>query len=133
MLTQTACFITLSTPKKGDRMPELMEILEEYFIKQDEGTCRKPDAERAADLEIKLQKKMAKEFVLYAEQAAKPKAKRMKDCRLEVLRYGFKDCYKRKDYATIVSVGDHIQESLLLEDEMLLQNYDNAAERLWLS
>lgn len=25
--------------------------------------------------------------------------------------------------------GDHIQESLLLEDEMLLQYYDNAAER----
>ena len=106
-----------------------MDILEENFIKQDDGTWRKPDAERAADLEIMRHKKMAKEFALYAEQAAKPKAKRMKDCRLEVLRYGFKDCYKRKDYATIVSVGDHIQESLLLEDEMLLQYYDNAVER----
>lgn len=48
---------------------------------------------------------------------------------VEVLRYGFKDCYKRKDYATIVCVGDHIQESLLLEDELLLQYYDNAVER----
>lgn len=127
---QPEWMMALSTPKKGDRMPELMDILEENFIKQDDGTWRKPDAERAADLEIMRQKKMAKEFALYAEQAVKPKAKRMKDCRLEVLRYGFKDCYKRKDYATIVSVGDHIQESLLLEDEMLLQYYDNAVERL---
>lgn len=126
---QPEWMMALSTPKKGDRMPELMDILEENFIKQDDGTWRKPDAERAADLEIMRQKKMAKEFALYAEQAAKPKAKRMKDCRLEVLRYGFKDCYKRKDYATIVSVGDHIQESLLLEDEVLLQYYDNAVER----
>lgn len=117
------------TPKKGDRLPELMEILEENFIKDDDDRWRKPDAERAADLEIMRQKKMAREFALYAEQASKPKAKRMKDCRLEVLRYGFKDCYKRKDYATIISVGDHIQESLLLEDEFLLQYYDNAAER----
>ncbi len=46
-----------------------------------------------------------------------------------MLRYGFKDSYKHKDYATIVSVGDHIQESLLLEDEVLLQYYDNAVER----
>lgn len=126
---QPEWMMALSTPKKGDRMPELMDILEENFIKQDDGTWRKPDAERAADLETMRQKKMAKEFALYAEQAAKPKAKRMKDCRLEVLRYGFKDCYKRKDYATIVSVGDHIQESLLLEDEVLLQYYDNAVER----
>ena len=119
----------MATPKKGDRLPELMEILEENFIKDDDDRWRKPDAERAADLETMRQKKMAREFALYAEQASKPKAKRMKDCRLEVLRYGFKDCYKRKDYATIISVGDHIQESLLLEDEVLLQYYDNAAER----
>lgn len=117
------------TPKKGDRLPELMEILEENFIKDDDDRWRKPDAERAADLEIMRQKKMTKEFALYAEQANKPKAKRMKDCRLEVLRYGFKDCYKRKDYATIIAVGDHIQESLLLEDEFLLQYYDRAVEK----
>lgn len=123
--------MALSTPKKGDRMPELMDIHEEEsFIKQDDGTWRKLYAERAADLEIMRQKKMTKVFALYAEQAAKPKAKRMKDFRLEVLRYDFKDCYKRKDYATIVSVGDHIQDLLLLEDEVLLQYYDNAVERI---
>ena len=66
----------------------------------------------------------------YLEAAKKPKAKRMKDTRLEVLRYGFKDCYKQKNYQDIVTVGDHIQESLLMEDEILLQYYDIAVSRI---
>ena len=117
-------------PKKGDVLPELAVILEENFIKDEDGKWRKPDAEKAADLEILRGKKLMKEFNLYLEQAAKPKAKRMKDTRLEVLRYGFKECYKQKNYQAIVTVGDHIQESLLQEDEVLLQYYDIASMRV---
>ena len=117
-------------PKKGDVLPELATILEENFIKDEDGKWRKPDAEKAADLEILRGKKMMKEFNLYLEQAMKPKAKRMKDTRLEVLRYGFKECYKQKNYQAIVTVGDHIQESLLQEDEVLLQYYDIASMRV---
>lgn len=117
-------------PKKGDVLPELAVILEENFIKDEDGKWRKPDAEKAADLEILRGKKLMKEFNLYLEQASKPKAKRMKDTRLEVLRYGFKECYKQKYYQAIVTVGDHIQESLLQEDEVLLQYYDIASMRV---
>ena len=117
-------------PKKGDVLPELAVILEENFIKDEDGKWRKPDAEKAADLEILRGKKLMKEFNLYLEQASKPKAKRMKDTRLEVLRYGFKECYKQKNYQAIVIVGDHIQESLLQEDEVLLQYYDIASMRV---
>lgn len=117
-------------PKKGDVLPELATILEENFIKDEDGKWRKPDAEKAADLEILRGKKLMKEFTLYLEQASKPKAKRMKDTRLEVLRYGFKECYKQKNYQAIVTVGDHIQESLLQEDEVLLQYYDIASMRV---
>jgi hypothetical protein len=117
-------------PKKGDILPELATILEENFIKDEDGKWRKPDAEKAADLEILRGKKLMKEFNLYLEQASKPKAKRMKDTRLEVLRYGFKECYKQKNYQAIVTVGDHIQESLLQEDEVLLQYYDIASMRV---
>ena len=120
----------LISPKKGDILPELSEILEENFIKDEDGKWRKPDAEKAADLEIIRCRKMLKEFNMYLEQSQKPKAKRMKDTRLEVLRYGFKECYKQKDYQTIVTVGDHIQESLLMEDEVLLQYYDIATTRI---
>ncbi len=120
----------LVATKKGDVMPELMDILEENFIKDEDGKWRKPDAEKAADLEIIRGKKLMKEFNLYLEQAQKPRAKRMKDSRLEVLRYGFKECYKQKDYQAIITVGDHIQESLLQEDEVLLQYYDIASMRV---
>lgn len=120
----------MTPTKKGDSLPELMEILEENFIKDEDGKWRKPDAEKAADLEIMRNRKLMKEFNLYLEQAQKPKAKRMKDTRLEVLRYGFKECYKQKDYQAIVTVGDHIQEPLLQEDEVLLQYYDIASSRV---
>lgn len=120
----------MSTTKKGDVLPELMTILEENFIKDEDGKWRKPDPEKAADLEIIRNRKMMKEFNMYLEQAQKTKAKRMKDTRLEVLRYGFKECYKQKDYKSIILVGDHIQESLLQEDEVLLQYYDIASTRV---
>ncbi len=118
------------TPKKGDALPGLNAILEENFIKDEDGKWRKPDTEKAADLEILRNKRLMKEFNRYLEQAEKPRAKRMKDTRLEVLRYGFKECYKQKDFQSIVTVGDHIQESLLQEDEVLLQYYDIATMRV---
>lgn len=120
----------LVQPKKGDILPELMFILEENFIKDEDGKWRNPDPEKAADLELLRGKKLMREFNLYLEQAQKPKAKRMKDTRLEVLRYGFKECYKQKNYQAILTVGDHILESLLQEDEELLQYYDVASTRV---
>jgi DNA modification methylase/predicted RNA-binding Zn-ribbon protein involved in translation (DUF1610 family) len=120
----------MTPTKKGDILPELFEILEENFIKDEDGKWRKPDAEKAADMEFIRNRKLMKEFNLYLELAQKPKAKRMKNTRLEVLRYGFKECYKQKEYKSIVIVGDHIQEALLQEDEVLLQYYDIAVSRV---
>lgn len=120
----------MTPTKKGDILPELSEILEDNFIRDADGKWRKPDAEKAADMEIMRGRKMMKEYNMYLEQAQKPKARRMRDTRLEVLRYGFKECYKQKDYQAIITVGDHIQESLLQEDEILLQYYDIAVSRV---
>lgn len=120
----------MAAPKKGDIIPELRDILEENFIEESDGTWRNPDAEKAADLEVLRNRRMMKEFTAYVEQATKPKAKRMKDCRLAVLQFGFKECYRQKRFADIVAVGDHIPESLLTEDEVLLQYYDIALTRI---
>lgn len=120
----------MTPTKKGDILPELSEILEDNFIRDADGKWRKPDAEKAADMEIMRGRKMMKEYNMYLEQAQKPKTRRMRDTRLEVLRYGFKECYKQKDYQAIITVGDHIQESLLQEDEILLQYYDIAVSRV---
>lgn len=110
-----------------------MDILKDNFIEDSEGKWRKPDAEKSADLEIIRSRKLMKIFNMYLEQSQKPKAKRMKDTRLEVLRYGFKECYRQKQYQSIVTVGDHIQESLLMEDEVLsvLRYSNNKNIKLW--
>jgi hypothetical protein len=114
----------LVTPKKGDKLPELMQILEENFLKDDNGYWHIPDINDQAQKEAMKTKRLMKEFAVYVE------AKKVKEARLEALRCGFKECYKMKDFATIVAVGNKIPESLLMEDEVLLQYYDIAASRV---
>lgn len=115
--------------RKGDRLPELDDILEENFIKEPDGKWRVPDANDEKDLDILRNKALLKEFNLCVEQASKPKSK-IKEVRVEALRAGFKQCYIDKDFKTIVMVGDKIPENLLTEDEVLLQYYDIASSRV---
>lgn len=112
--------------KKGDEVPELMKILEENFIKNENGAWRNPDPEKEADLEIARTKKLLSQFTAYVEMASRPQG-RIREARLEALRAGFKDCYKKRDFATIMMVGNKIPESLLTEDDVLLQYYDIAS------
>lgn len=114
--------------KKGDKLPELRDILEENFI-EEEGYWRLPDPEKEADLDKMRTKKLLREFKTYVEIASKPKGK-IKEARLEALRTGFKQCYKDKDFATIVKVGNRIDQDLLMEDEQLLQYYQIATRRI---
>ena len=115
--------------KKGDQIPELMQILEENFIKNEAGVWHNPDPENEADLERVRTRKLLHEFAIYVETAQKPKAK-IKEARLEALRCGFKQCYKDRDFATIMAVSSKLPESLLTEDEVLLQYYDIASMRV---
>ena len=115
--------------RKGDKLPELDDILEENFIKEPDGKWRVPNANDEKDLEILRTKALLKEFNLCVEQASKPKSK-IKEVRVEALRAGFKQCYIDKDFKTIVMVGDKIPENLLTEDEVLLQYYDIASSRV---
>ncbi len=119
----------LVTSRKGDQLPELKEILDENFIKDESERWRLPDAENEADLEKMRTKKLLHEFKAYIEKASKPKGK-IKEARLEALRTGFKQCYQDKDFVTIVKVGNRIPQTLLTEDELLLQYYQIAARRL---
>ncbi len=114
----------LVSPKKGDTLPELMQILDENFIKDENGGWSVPDVNNQAQLDAVRNKRLLKEFAVYVE------AKKIKNARLEALRAGFKECYKNKDFATIVSVGDKIPEELLTTDEVLLQYYDIASSRV---
>lgn len=114
--------------KKGDVLPELKNILEENFIEDETGHWHVPDLEKQIDLEKLKHKTLMKEFSLYKEMAQKPRA-RIKEVRVEALREGFKQCFKDKNFATILLVGDKIPQNILTEDEQLLQYYDIAQMR----
>ncbi len=115
--------------RKGDILPELMQILEENFIKESDGRWRKPNLQDDVDLAALRHKALMREFKVYVEVAQKPRGK-IKEARVEALRAGFKQCYQDKDFATIVAVGDHIPQNLLTEDEQLLQFYEIASSRI---
>ena len=119
----------LAGVRKGDVIPELADILEENFLKDDQGKWYVPDPENEADLEKLRTKRLLKQFEVYKTEAAKPKAK-IKEVRVEALRAGFKQSYQDKDFKTIVQIGDRIPSNLLMEDEVLLQFYDIAVSRV---
>jgi DNA modification methylase len=114
--------------RKGDVLPELKDILEENFIEDETGHWHVPDLEKQIDLEKLKHKSLMKEFNLYKEMAQKPRA-RIKEVRVEAMREGFKQCFKDKDFATILLLGDKIPQNILTEDEVLLQYYDIAQMR----
>ena len=114
--------------RKGDVLPELRDILEENFIEDETGHWHVPDLEKQIDLEKLKHKSLMKEFNLYKEMAQKPRG-RIKEVRVEALREGFKQCFKDKDFKTILLIGDKIPQNILTEDEQLLQYYDIAQMR----
>jgi len=120
---------SLGAVRKNDILPELRQLLDENFIEESDGHWRLPNVQDDKDLDALRTKSLLREFKVYAEQAAKPKGK-IREARVEALRAGFKDCYVRKDFQTIVSVGDKIPQNLRDEDEVLLQFYDIATSKL---
>jgi 16S rRNA G966 N2-methylase RsmD len=115
--------------RKGDILPELATLLEENFIQELNGKWRIPNIQDDVDKEALRTKSLLREFKIYVETANKPKGK-IKEARVEALRAGFKQCYIDKDFQTIVTVGDKIPQNLLTEDEVLLQFYDIAQNKL---
>jgi hypothetical protein len=73
---------------------------------------------------------LLKEFNGYVTAINQPRAKKLKEVRVEALRAGFKNCWEQKDFKTIVTLGDMIPQNILLEDEQLLMYYDIAKDRV---
>lgn len=115
--------------RKGAILPDLSQLLEENFIQQEDKKWRLPNIQDDVDKELLRTKALLKEFKIYVEAAQKPKTK-IKEARVEALRAGFKQCYIDKDFKTIVMVGEKIPQNLLTEDEVLLQFYDIAINKI---
>ena len=116
--------------RKNDILPELKEILVQNFIQNSDGNWRTPDPNEAKDREALRLKVLLKEFNTYVSAINQPKAKKLKEVRVEALRAGFKNCWEQKEFKTIVSLGDMIPQNILLEDEQLLIYYDIAKDKV---
>jgi hypothetical protein len=121
--------IATQSLRKGDTLPELQDILNESFIQETDGRWRTPDPNEAKDREALRTKVLLKEFTGYVTAINQPKAKKLKEVRVEALRAGFKNSWEQKDFKTIVTLGDKIPQNILLEDEQLLMYYDIAKDR----
>jgi DNA modification methylase len=122
--------IATQSLRKGDTLPELQDILNESFIQDVDGKWRTPDPNEAKDRDALRSKVLLKEFTGYVTAINLPKAKKLKEVRVEALRAGFKNSWEQKDFKTIVSLGDMIPQNILLEDEQLLMYYDIAKDRV---
>lgn len=110
---------------KYERLPELLELLEENFLRCDEGKWYVPDPNKQTDLEKIRERSLLKEFATYKEGKGK-----LKEFRTEALRVGFKAFWDKKDYPIIINVAKRIPDSILQEDISLLMYYNNAAIRI---
>lgn len=111
---------------KQEKMPELLDMLRENFIQDEKGAWYIPDLNNAADLAKVRRKALLKEFY----DSCVPGKGKLKVFRMEAIRAGFDECWKQRDFATIVSVGERLPEAALQEDQTLLMYYDNACSRV---
>ena len=110
---------------KREKMPELMTILEENFLKDEDGKWYIPDLTKSGDIAKLREKNLLKEFQEYLASKGK-----LKVFRSEAIRAGFAKLWRDKDYATIVSIAERLPEETIQEDQNLLMYYDISLSRV---
>ena len=108
--------------EKHEQPLELRTILEQNFVEDEKGKWCVPDPKNEVHLEQLRHRALLKEFQQYLDTKAK-----LKIVRTEALRVGFKDCWQKKDYATIVQMAKRVPEAVIQEDQALLMYFDNAS------
>jgi hypothetical protein len=111
--------------EKHEQPLELTTILEQNFIKDLDNTWRIADPKKEADLEQLRHRALMKEFQQYLDTKGK-----LKVVRTEALRAGFKECWQKQDYPTIVQMAKRVPDAVIQEDPALLMYFDNALMRI---
>ena len=115
----------LKAVDKREKMPELSVMLEENFLKDEEGRWYIPDLTKSGDIAKLREKNLLKEFQEYLTGKGK-----IKVFRSEAIRAGFAKLWKDKDYAAIVALADRLPEETIQEDQNLLMYYDISLSRV---
>ena len=108
--------------EKHEKPMELHTILEQNFVQESDGRWRIPDPKKESDLEHLRSRALLKEFQQYLENKGK-----LQIVRTEALRAGFKECWQKKDYKTIIEMAKRVPENVIQEDSSLLMYFDNAS------
>lgn len=108
--------------EKHEQPLELRTILEQNFVEDDDGAWRIADPRKESDLEQLRNRALIKEFQQYLGNKGK-----LKVVRMEALRAGFKECWQKKDYTTILQMTKRVPEAVIQEDPALLMYFDNAS------
>lgn len=115
----------LKAVDKCEKMPELSVILEENFLKDEDGKWYIPDLTKSGDIAKLREKNLLKEFQEYLSSKGK-----LKVFRSEAIRAGFAKLWKDKDYAAIVAMANRLPEETIQEDQNLLMYYDISLSRV---
>lgn len=105
-------------------MPELRDLLQQYFIREDDESWVVPDPDNEKHLEEVRRKAMLREFQEYVRRTGQ-----LKLFRTEALLAGFAHCWDSKQYDVIVGVCEKIPPKVLQEIQDLVMFYDIAKER----
>lgn len=115
----------LKSVDKREKMPELLTILEENFLKDEKDRWYIPDLTKSGDIAKLREKNLLKEFQQYMESKGK-----LKVFRSEAIRAGFAKLWKEKNYAAIVAMAERLPEETIQEDSTLLMYYDISLSRV---
>ena len=118
-------FMRAGNQARHEKMPELGALLEQNFLRDEAERWFVPDPSKAADLEQIRHKALMREFKDYLETTG-----RLKQFRSEAIRAGFADCWRERQYQTIITLAARLPEDVLHEDADLLMYTDNASLRV---
>lgn len=115
----------LKSVKKNEKLPELMTMLEENFLKNEAGEWYIPDLTKSGDIMKLREKNLLNEFRDYLKTRG-----RLNNFRSEALRVGFKKLWEEGNYKTIVEFAERLPEETVQEDSALKMLYDLSKEQI---
>jgi len=112
-----------------DKVPELMELLEENFVKEGDKFRRPMSAEEKQSKEGKRQGSLLQEFDLLLLDAKNSK-KKIKICRKQSIIAGFENCYRNNRFKDILTLAAKLDKKILENNSEITEFIDIAETKV---
>lgn len=111
---------------QGDQVPELLQLLEDNFVKENNIYRRPSSQEEHKSINTKREKTLLREFESLLLRA-KNERKKIKQVRKEALVYGFEVCYKDKRFKDVLLLEERLDKKII-ENSSELNDFVEAAK-----